>query len=208
MKKGNRIGVMGGTFDPPHLAHTIPVEIAAKEFDLDTVSFVPALIPPHKQSKEQTDPFHRMAMLALAVKPYPSFRISTLELMRRDVSFTVQTIKEIKKTLTEQDRLYFILGSDSFLELSFWYGPRELLQLCELIIINRGNGTDELKNNLAQLENNFQLDLQQKVHTASSRFLPFSSTQIREFLRSGKDVSGMLMPEVESYIHKHSLYRR
>jgi nicotinate-nucleotide adenylyltransferase len=205
---GRRIGIMGGTFDPPHLAHTFPVEIAAAEFQLDWVWFVPALIPPHKQDQNPTDPFHRMAMLALALKNFPLFKISPLELLRGDVSFTVDTIYELKSHLKSEDRLFFIMGSDSFLEIRTWYAPAQLLSSCELIIINRGSVRSELIKNLEQLENSLQLDLKNSVHFASSPHLPFSSTEIRERIRNGKNASAMLSSDVEAYIRKNSLYRR
>ena len=205
---GRRIGIMGGTFDPPHLAHTVCVEIAAAEFHLDSIWFVPAFIPPHKQDQNRTDPFHRMAMLALALKHFHAFRISPLELLRGDISFTVDTIHELKSHAESEDRLFFIMGSDSFLEIHTWYAPAELLRSCELIIINRGSVRSELIKNLEQLEISLQLNLRDSVHFASSPYLPFSSTEIRERIRDGKSASAMLSSDVEAFIRKHSLYRR
>jgi nicotinate-nucleotide adenylyltransferase len=199
---------MGGTFDPPHLAHTFSVEIAVAEFYLDWVWFVPAFIPPHKQDQNRTDPFHRMAMLALALKNFDAFRISPLELLRGDISFTVDTIHELKSRVERDDRLFFIMGSDSFFEIQTWYAPAELLSSCELIIINRGSVRSELIKNLEQLEGDLQLDLKNSVHFASSPYLPFSSTEIRERIRNGKSASLMLSSDVEAYIQKNSLYRR
>jgi nicotinate-nucleotide adenylyltransferase len=205
---GRRIGIMGGTFDPPHLAHTVSVEIAAAEFYLDSVWFVPAFIPPHKQNQNRTDPFHRMAMLTLALKNFPDFKISPLELLRGDISFTVDTIHELNSLMEKEDRLFFIMGSDSFLELHTWYAPAELLRSCELIIINRGSTGSELIKNLEQLEINLQLNLKDSVHFSSAAYLPFSSTEIRERIQDGKSASAMLSSGVEAYIRKHSLYRR
>jgi nicotinate-nucleotide adenylyltransferase len=199
---------MGGTFDPPHLAHTFSVEIAAAEFQLEWVWFVPAFIPPHKQDQNRTDPFHRMAMLTLALKNFAAFRISPLELLRGDISFTVDTIHELKSRVETSDRLFFIMGSDSFLEIDTWFAPAELLRSCELIIINRGSVRSELIKNLEQLEVSLQLDLKNSVHFASSPHLPFSSTEIRDRIRNGQTTSAMLASDVEAYIHKNSLYRR
>lgn len=208
MSSGRRIGIMGGTFDPPHLAHVIPVEVAAAEFQLDHVWFVPAFIPPHKQDQLRTDPYHRTAMLALALKNFPGFRISPLELLRGDVSFTVETIREIQSKLETHDRLFFIMGSDSFLDVHSWYRPAELLGSCEFIIINRGATEGDLQKNLENLQNYLQLNLNDSVHFASSAYLPISSTDIRRMIAKGLNVSNMIFPEVEAYIRKHSLYRR
>ena len=208
MKTGRRIGIMGGTFDPPHLAHVIPVEVASAEFQLESVWFVPAYIPPHKQDQHRTDPYHRSAMLALALKNFPSFKLSPLELLRADISFTVETIREIQSRMHPQDQLFFIMGSDSFLEVHTWYQPAELLHSCDFIIINRGADRRELQIALQQLESNIQLNLNESVHFASTPYLPISSTEIRQTLAEGRSASHLLFPEVEEYIHKHCLYRR
>jgi nicotinate-nucleotide adenylyltransferase len=202
------VGIVGGTFDPPHLAHVIPVEIASAEFHLDLVWYIPAFIPPHKQGLSRTDPYHRMAMLAIALQAYPKFKIATVELDRGDISFTIDTIQYFKKHKNAVDRLFFIMGSDSFFEVHTWYRPAELLGSCEWIIINRGALKSELRKNLEQLEINLQLDLKKTIHFASSPHLPYSSTAIRNKLERGESVSPMLNGEVEKYIHKHSLYRR
>jgi nicotinate-nucleotide adenylyltransferase len=209
MTPGRKIGIMGGTFDPPHLGHILPVEIAAAEFDLDWVWFIPAFIPPHKQDQKRTNPFHRTAMLALALKNFPQFRISPLELLRADVSFTVDTIRELQSQVDAQDRLYFIMGSDSFLEIHTWYSPATLFTSCDFIVINRGDERAELLKNLENLESTFQVSLKQTVHFVSSQAIPFSSTEIRRIVSTGGgEVSKMIFPEVEAYIKKHCLYRR
>lgn len=208
MSSARKIGIMGGTFDPPHLAHTIPVEIASAEFRLDFVWFVPAFISPHKQVQRRTDPFHRTAMLALALMNFPQFKISPLELLRGDVNFTIDTIRELQLQVEAQDQLFFIMGSDSFLEIHTWYAPAELLASCEWIIIDRGAERCDLIQHLERLEYNYQLKLKDSVHFASSPYFPFSSTEIRQLLAEGKSVSCMLFPEVEAYIQKHCLYRR
>lgn len=208
MTRGKRIGIMGGTFDPPHLGHIIPVEIAAAEFNLDWVWFIPAFVPPHKQDLRRTDPFHRTAMLALALKNFPRFGISSLELLRGDISFTINTIRELQSYMNSGDRLFFIMGSDSFLEIHTWYSPAELLASCEVIVVNRGSRNDQLLLSLEKLETDLNLKLKESVHFASSSPLLISSTEIRRLASEGADVSNMVFPEVEAYINKHRLYRR
>jgi nicotinate-nucleotide adenylyltransferase len=209
MSSGRKIGIMGGTFDPPHLGHILPVEVAAAEFQLDWVWFIPAFIPPHKQDQERTDPFHRTAMLALALKNFPQFRISPLELLRADISFTVDTIRELQSQVDAQDRLYFIMGSDSFLEVHTWYSPARLLTACHFIIVNRGDKKEALLKNLEELESDLRLSLKQSVHFVSSLPIPYSSTEIRRIVSAGgTEISNMVFPEVEAYIKKHCLYGR
>jgi nicotinate-nucleotide adenylyltransferase len=203
-----RIGLMGGTFDPPHLGHFIPVESAADEFGLNRVWFIPAYAPPHKASEALTNVFDRTALLALALQRYPKFLLSTIELLQGKVCYTVDTISEFKNRSGSDDTLFFIMGSDSFLELRSWYEYQRLIRLCEIIIINRGDDLKELKDYLGQLEKEVQFDLASTVHFANAPFLPISSSEIRAAIREGDSVSGKLAPEVDDYIRKHSLYVR
>lgn len=199
---------MGGTFDPPHLAHTVPVELAASQFSLDLVWFVPAFLPPHKQGDVLTNPFHRAALVAIALQDYPRFLFSPMELLQASICYTVDTVRWFRKEIPAQDTLFFIMGSDSFLELETWHDYPGLLRLCQLIIINRGNNEEEFKDTLKRLQNVLHEDLSHSVHFASSPYLPISSTEIRQALQQERSVSSWLDPKVEAYIHKHSLYRR
>jgi nicotinate-nucleotide adenylyltransferase len=203
-----RIGLIGGTFDPPHLGHTVPVEKAAREFSLDVVWFIPAYIPPHKQRDDITNPFHRAALLALALQNYPRFLLSPMELLQGAVCFTVNTVRSFRQMISGEDSLFFVMGSDSFLELETWHDFSDLLRLCELIIINRGTTEQELKDTLTRLQNVLHEDLNRKVHFASTLYLPISSTEIRIAFQQHKSVSSWIAPEVEEYIRKHFLYQR
>lgn len=203
-----RIGIFGGTFDPPHLGHIIPIEIASAQFQLDKVWFVPNYFPPHKHREDLTDPYHRAAMLAIALLRYRQFGLLPIELQKAKMNFTVDTLAEIKAGLSPGDSVFFILGSELFLQLETWHDYSRLLQLSEFIIINRGNSEQALIQHLQQLETILQVDLTRIVHFAKSSHLPFSSTEIRSSLARNEDVSGMLFPEVLNYILKHELYKR
>lgn len=203
-----KIGMMGGTFDPPHRGHVVPVESAAAQFNLDAVHFVPSFITPHKSRPELTDPYHRAAMVAIAIQPYQQFLLSTEELVTGRVRFTVETIAERKKNLRPDDQLFFILGSDSFLEIETWKEHERLIQLCEFIIIDRGDDQGVLKSKLDKLEKALQFNPGAKFHFALAPHVPISSTEIRKLLHEGRSVSNWLSPAVEQYIAKHSLYQR
>lgn len=199
---------MGGTFDPPHLGHVLPVHEAAKQFAIDRVLYTPAFIPPHKSRPELTDPFHRFAMVALALQDYPNFLLSPFELTQRGVSFSIETVQHFRAQLARGDELFFIMGSDSFLEFHTWKEYKKLIHLCRFIIISRDSNERELKENLQQLERNLQLDLSEIILFAATRELPISSTDIRAAFAGGIGVSSQLNPDVEAYIVKHSLYQR
>ena len=203
-----RIGIFGGTFDPPHLGHLIPVAAAAEQAQLDQVWLMPAYIPPHKFRSDITDPFHRAAMVALAIQSYPSFRLSTYELALGRMSYTVDTIWELKVSLPKEDTIHFIIGTDSFLEIDTWHEWQNLIQLCDFIIINRGTGEKELNEKLEYLENALQIQLRNKFLIARTAYLPNSSTEIRAAASTKQSLAGLVSPEVGLYIERHALYQR
>lgn len=203
-----RIGIFGGTFDPPHLGHLIPVAAAAEQAQLDQVWLMPTYIPPHKFRSDITDPFHRVAMVALAIQHYSSFRLSTYELTLGRMSFTVDTINELKKNLPKEDSIHFIIGTDSFLEIDTWHQWQNLIQLCDFIIINRGTGEKELNEKLEYLENALQIQLRNKFLFAKTPYLPISSTEIRAAASTKQSMAGLVSPEVGLYIERHALYQR
>jgi nicotinate-nucleotide adenylyltransferase len=203
-----RIGIFGGTFDPPHLGHLVPIEAAYARFQLDQVWYVPAFIPPHKSNEELTSPYHRAAMLALSLQPYDRFLLSTYELDAGRIVYTVETIEEFRKTPGPSHQLFLILGTDSFLELQTWRDYRRLIQLCELIIIDRGAKEAESRRHLQHLESILQSDLSKTIHFAGTPEVPISSTDIRQAIRDGRDINSMVSPEVAEYIRKHSIYQR
>jgi nicotinate-nucleotide adenylyltransferase len=202
-----RIGLMGGTFDPPHLAHVIPTTHVVTEFRLDRVHFVPNYMPPHKERIYLTDSYHRAAMVAIALEKYDEFILDPIELRKQKASYTVDTIEEMIAAHPE-DQLFFIMGSDSFVELETWHDYKRLLQLCEFIIINRGTEDDELQESLQKLETLTQLNLRDRIHFAHAPYLPISSTEIRNAISAGTSVSKWVSPEVQAYIEKHHLYKR
>jgi nicotinate-nucleotide adenylyltransferase len=203
-----RIGIFGGTFDPPHLGHLIPVAAAADQAQLDQVWLMPTYIPPHKFRNDITDPFHRTAMVALAIQSYPTFRLSTYELTLGRMSYTVDTIWELKVSLPKEDTIHFIIGTDSFLEIDTWHEWQNLIQLCDFIIINRGTGEKDLNEKLEYLENALQIQLRNKFLFAKTPYLPISSTEIRAASSKKQSLAGLVSPEVGLYIERHALYQR
>jgi nicotinate-nucleotide adenylyltransferase len=202
-----KIGIMGGTFDPPHLGHVVPAEEAAREYALDQVWYVPNYVPPHKVRAGITNAYHRAAMVALAIQHYSNFLLNTRELCDEKPAFTFDTMNRLRKE-NSGEKFFFILGTDSFLEIDTWYRYTELIDLCEFIMINRGDNEEGLRRNLERLENTLQKKLGNTFHFSDSAFIPVSSTEVRAALSAGKSVTGMVSPEVEHYIHKHSLYQR
>lgn len=201
--KLSRIGVMGGTFDPIHYGHLVAAEAARSEFGLEKVIFIPAGRPPHKQSQTITDPEHRYRMTVLATSSNHSFEVSRLEVDKVGLTYTYDTIKDLKRLYGEDCAIYFITGADSVLELLTWYKIQELLTLCKFIAVTRPGFDNK--------------DLEQKIEEISSKYdgeiiciemplLAISSTDIKKRLRNGKPIKYLLPEAVEKYIGENGLY--
>ena len=135
------IAFFGGTFDPIHRGHIAVAESATKRFDLGTVLFVPAELPPHKQTQTFASFAHRMAMVSLATQGYSRFIPSDLEARlygeTGKPNYSLETIRRLKSKLKKADQPYFLIGIDAFLDIAKWHRPVELLRECEFIVANR-----------------------------------------------------------------------
>lgn len=132
-----KLGLFGGTFDPVHRGHLAVARAAAQKFDLNTIYFVPANLPPHKGNRALTDFRHRFAMLALATAEDDRFLPSLMEADSTGPNYSIQTVRRLKRKLKKSDKLYFLIGIDAFMEISTWRDPVELLQECDFIVVSR-----------------------------------------------------------------------
>lgn len=202
--KVKRIGVMGGTFDPIHYGHLVAAEAARSEFDLERVIFIPAGRPPHKQSKTITDPEHRYRMTVLATSSNCRFEVSRLEVDKSGLTYTYDTIKDLKRLYGEDCVIYFITGADAVLELLTWYKIHELLALCKFIAVTRqGFNKQELEQNIEEISSKYGGD----IIYIEMPLLAISSTDIKKRLRNGKPIKYLLPEAVEDYIEENGLYR-
>jgi nicotinate-nucleotide adenylyltransferase len=194
---------MGGAFDPIHYGHLVAAEEARYQFKLDMVIFVPAGRPPHKVFREISAARHRLAMTQLAIQSNPFFRASALEIERNGLSYTVDTVKEIRKVYAPAG-VFFITGADAVLEILSWKRIDELLNQCCFIAAKRpGYWLGELKTKLpgisaAQLK---------RIITMEVPALAISSTEIRERVRTGRPIKYLLPEAVERYIRDYGLYK-
>jgi nicotinate-nucleotide adenylyltransferase len=188
-----RLGILGGTFDPPHNGHIAVARTALKEFDLRNVIFVPAKYPPHKQGEEISSETDRLNMLKLAVDNYSEFEVSEMELNREGLSFTIDTLREIKNLFSEFE-IVFIIGADNIAEMESWFKPEEILETATVVAFNRPGFTPGGR-------------FMSRIKMFNMSPVDISSTEIREKLRSGREVTGLLPAAVLDYIEKNSLYR-
>lgn len=197
------LGIIGGTFDPVHFGHLIAAECARAEFGLDRVIFIPAKIPPHKDTRGILDEDKRYHMVDLAVRNNPAFEVSDLELKRGGVSYTIDTIEHYQKAYPGGS-IYFIMGLDSLFILDTWKDIECLANMCRFIIVTRPgyNIHDEEK----------LWDRLPNVFWRQANFIPIpgldiSSSDIRERISQGKPIRYMLPEMVERYIRDNHLYQ-
>ena len=200
-----RIGIMGGTFNPIHKGHLALAEAAMEEFVLDKVIFIPAGMPPHKKPGEVIDKEHRYSMVKMAIKRIPKFSISRIEVDRKGISYAVDTFNELKKIYGNETKLFYIMGLDSINEILEWKRPLELFKLSEFIVSTRPGSKIRTFKRLVKFP-----PLQKEVDKIHLMELKenISSSDIRESLKAGKSVMGLLPKAIENYIKRHGLYKK
>ncbi len=214
IEKVLKIGVFGGAFDPVHQGHLSAALGVLVGFRLDQLLFIPTAYPPHK-CQPAAAYSHRLAMLELALAGRPRMSISLLEAERQALSYTVDTLYELRRRLGPQD-FYLIIGADSFREFHLWYGYADLLRLADLVVVARpGVPAVGQADVVALLPGHFTFDEQRQAwcRDDGSRIFYFadshsgvSSSEIRKRLACGEPVATWLPPAVLHYIRLHGLY--
>jgi nicotinate-nucleotide adenylyltransferase len=194
-----RVGVMGGTFDPVHHGHLVAAEEARWQFRLDRVVFVPTGQPWQKPAGV-SDAEDRYLMTVIATASNPAFSVSRLEIDSPGPTYTVDTLRRLRKELGPDVRLFFVTGADAVLQILTWKDPDEVLALAELIAASRPG------HDLA--------DLDEKVPAAAGRVHPMripalaiSSTEIRARVAAGAPIQYLVPEGVARYVEKRGLYR-
>lgn len=202
---GKRLGILGGTFDPPHYAHLILAQHASEELELDKVLFVPAGEPPHKtHTRTTTD--DRVSMLKLAVEDNELFELSRAELDRPGPHYTIDTVRIIQAE-NPDDELFFIMGGDVYRDLPNWDRPQEMFATCKLAVaVMRRPGKDGAELSLDMHKDTIP-DLEDNAIMLTSPLVELSSTHIVERLTQGKSVRYMMPDRIIDYIQKHGLYK-
>lgn len=196
-KSGSRIGVFGGTFNPPHIGHLIVAEEVRQNFALDRIVFVPSARPPHKIQSPVIDSAHRYHMTQLATEDNPHFAVSDIEIRRPGTSYTVDTVKSFRDTYGPDVDIFFIMGGDSIFEIDTWKDPEQIFNCCTIIVTSRPGF------HLSKVEER----LKAKVLTTEVSQIDVSSTDIRQRLQDGKSIAYLVPQAVEAYIRKEKLYR-
>lgn len=198
-----KLAIMGGTFDPIHIGHLVTAEEVRHEFNVDEVLFVPTGHPPHKSNINMTTCEHRYLMTVLATAANPHFKVSRIEIEREGVTYTIDTIKELKRIYGMDVQLFFITGADAVHKILTWKESEELLQLCDFVAVTRpGYNKKELLKQVDTLKTQYDTN----IHFLEVPALAISSSDIRRRLSEMKPIKYLVPQEVENYIFKNGLY--
>jgi len=191
------LGVLGGTFDPIHVGHLVLTEQVREKFQLERVIFIPCASPPHKTEQELSSTRDRFEMTKLALEGSSYFFVSDIELKREGLSYTVETLRELKE-LYKDSEIYFLTGSDVLNEITTWKDPEEIYKLAKIVIgIRPGFDKFDPENHFAK-----------KSIIVNITGIDISSTQIREKVRNGQSIKYLVPSKVEEYIKKKNLYKK
>jgi nicotinate-nucleotide adenylyltransferase len=197
------IGILGGTFDPPHLGHLILSETCADALDLTRVLWAPAADPPHKHDLSISTAVHRAAMVELVIADNPRFALSRVDLERPGPHYSADMVRLIAAQHPDTE-LYFLMGGDSLHDLPTWRDPERLLRYCRVAVMRRC--TDRLDETLESLY--MQLPgLKDALCVVEAPLIEISGSEIRERIRTGQSIRYRVPEAVAAYILREGLYR-
>jgi nicotinate-nucleotide adenylyltransferase len=188
-----RLGIYGGSFDPPHLGHLLPVLDAAEQLGLDAVRFVPASVQPLKVGRATASVADRLAMTERLVHGIPGFSVDPAEIGRPGLSFTVDTLAGLTVADPEA-KLFLLLGADAFALFDQWREPERVRSLATIVVMARDRAAAIAEGTPG-------------VQVLQSRRVDISSTELRARVRDGRTIRGFVPDAVADYIAEHRLYR-
>lgn len=211
-----KIGILGGTFNPIHNAHLRIAEEVRDRFDLARIMFVPAASPPHKQLAGELSFTVRYRMVQLAIADNPSFTISDMEGRRGGKSYSIDTLKALHRDFP-QDEFFFIVGSDSFLDIGSWREYASIFKLCNIVVVERPGAVVAALDTVLpvaiahefcyyEAEKRLAHSSGYSVYSIAGTLLDISSSDIRELARLGRSIRYLVPQPVEHYIKEQRIY--
>ena len=200
-----RIGILGGSFDPPHIGHLWIAEAVRETLKLDEIRWIPAAISPLKPGGPVASNEQRRQMVALAISGCSEYLVDDRELNRGDVSFTVDTLQSLTTEFPTAE-FFLIMGSDSLASIQQWHQPERLLELATLVVLQRGAEDDIDFNVLSGLASETQIE-RIRESQVSMPLIELSSSEIRARVRNGQSIRFQTCRSVEAYIRAEKLYR-
>lgn len=201
-----RFGICGGTFDPFHNGHLDPLLGEFGRMQWSKLIFVPANMQPFKLGQEITSPFHRFAMAVLATNGDDRLLVSPMELERSGVSYTVDTLDELRRQYPEA-RFDWVIGDDNLHDLMRWKRVDRLFELANVLVLTRNGGAktpEALCDRICQVS---ERGIAGSIVFAANETVHLSATAIRGLVANGERITGMVDPQVEDYINRNGLYR-
>jgi len=195
-----RLGILGGTFDPPHNGHLLIARAARKQLRLDRVLFAPAGVQPLRRDQHSSPPDRRAAMVQLAIAGMPEFELSRIDLDRPGPHYTVDLLR-IAAGLYPNAQTWFIMGSDSLAELLRWRDPQALIDLARLAVVRRPGFEPDWPTLDAALP-----ELRDRIDWIDVRPIDIAATDLQHRIRAGESVQGLVPPAVAQYIVARRLY--
>jgi nicotinate-nucleotide adenylyltransferase len=194
-----KTGIFGGTFDPPHLAHSVLSAKVKEELLLDKLIYIPSAVPPLKPESKVLEIRHRLVMAKIAFERNAGCEVSDLEISNSsEKSYTIDTLMKLHEIYkNESVKFYLILGIDNLIDFPRWKTPKKLFDLADVVVINRPGCT--LKN--------VKREFAEKAMFIELPMMDISSTTIREYVRCNKSISSLVLPEIENYIKENNLYK-
>lgn len=219
-----KVGLLGGSFNPIHNGHLTIAHYVHEQMQLSQVLFIPTGDPPHKRDGSLAPANVRLEMVRLAIATCPFFIVSDIEIQREGKSYTIDTVRALRRHHGPSTELFFIIGLDAFLDFTTWKAPHELLKICHFVVVPRPERTFQTLAEMPLLPSPHPLALAQLDNGARNRLdIPIpscpgitclalppcrtSASEIRRRVRNGLPLANMLPPWVESYILRHSLYQ-
>ncbi len=193
-----KVGIFGGSFNPPHIGHLIVAEFIREEANLDKIIFIPCASPPHKQNQnylsQMASPLHRFEMVKIAINGNPFFEVSDIEIKRGGISYTIETVNFLVEKFPDRE-FYLLIGADQFEEFHTWREPDEIVKKVHLLVFNRyGYRVTESK-------------FSKYASFITVPNIDVSASSIRNRIKFGRSIKYLVPPEVEEYIYRNKLYR-
>lgn len=188
------VGIYGGTFDPIHVGHLITAQSVCEIRKLDKIIFIPSFISPHKTDRISSSPRHRINMLKLAIKDIPYFEYSDIEIKKKEISYTINSVLALKAAYKN---IELIIGYDNLITFNTWKEPDKILELVKLVVLRR-----------KVREENFQQNKYfKKAIFIETPLIEIFGTDIRERVKTNRSINFLVPQKVMAYIYKHNLYK-
>jgi nicotinate-nucleotide adenylyltransferase len=224
MTRRRRVALYGGTFDPVHAGHMAVARGLLLLFALDEVLFIPAYVAPHKRDRRVSPALDRYAMLALATQGEERFRVSTFELSAPERPYTVETLSSFREREGRASRLFFVMGADSWEEITTWREWKRVLTLTDQIVVTRpgyelptAHLTEEIRGRVVDVRGRTREEVESeleesggaRVFLSDAANVDASATAVRAAVARGRwdELGALVVPQVAEYIEKYGLYR-